>query len=130
MPSWLPYVLVGVGGGIGSITRFVLARYIGGLFDTRFPLGTFVINVSGSLLLGIVGAIVAARVSPTSEALRVAIGVGFLGGYTTFSTFEFETHALAETGEFLVAAANAIGSVALGLVAVRVGVLLGRWWTA
>ena len=128
MPSWLPYVLVGVGGCLGSVTRFAVARYIGGVVDARFPLGTFVINMTASFLLGVVGSIVAARVSPTSEAIRVAIGVGFIGGYSTFSTLEYETHNLLEAGELLMGLANAIGSLALGMVAVRLGVVFGRWW--
>ncbi len=130
MPAWWPYVLVGIGGCFGSIARFAAARYIGGLVDTRFPLGTFVINVTGSFLLGVVGTMVAARVSPTSEAVRVAIGIGFIGGYTTFSTFGYETHGLLETGELAMGLANALGSVAAGLVAVRLGVLVARWWIA
>lgn len=130
MPPWLPYALVGVGGCLGSIARFAAARYIGGLVDTRFPLGTFVINLTASFLLGVVGSIVAARVSPTSEAVRVAIGIGFIGGYSTFSTLEYETHNLLETGELLMAVGNALGSLAAGMLAVRLGVLVGRWWIA
>ncbi|MGC4083712.1 MAG: CrcB family protein [Vicinamibacterales bacterium] len=83
------YTLVGAGGCFGSITRFAMARYIGGLVATRFPLGTLVINITASFLLGVVGSVVAARVSPASEALRLAIGVGFIGGYSTFSTLEY-----------------------------------------
>ena len=94
MPAWLPYVLVGIGGFFGSLARFLLARYIGGLVGTRWPVGTFVVNVTGSCLLGLIGGVVAARVSPTSEGLRLAIGVGFIGAYTTFSTLEYETHVI------------------------------------
>ena len=94
MATLMPYLLVGLGGFIGANARFVVARLVGALFETRFPLGTFVINVSGSFLLGVLGTLVAQKVMPNSESMRLALGVGFLGAFTTFSTFEFETHAL------------------------------------
>jgi CrcB protein len=130
MAVWVLYALVGIGGGLGCMSRFAMARFIGGLIDTPFPLGTLVINITASFLLGVVGSLVAARVAPASEALRVAIGVGFIGGYSTFSTLEYETHSLFETGESLLALLNVFGSVAAGLIAVRLGVLCGRWWLA
>jgi CrcB protein len=128
MPRWLPYVLVGVGGFVGANARFVLARGVGALFETRFPLGTFVINISGSFLLGILGAVIEQRVMPNSEAMRLALGVGFLGAFTTFSTFEFETHALFEDGSWLTATANIVASLLLGLFAVRAGVVVAKNW--
>jgi fluoride exporter len=98
MSSLMPFLLVGVVGVIGANARFVVARLVGALFETRFPLGTFVINISGSFLLGVLGNIVAQKAFPNSEAPRLALGVGFLGAFTTFSTFEFETHALFDDG--------------------------------
>src|SRR6185295_13365844 len=98
MATLMPYLLVGLGGFIGANARLVVARLVGALFETRFPMGTFVINISGSFLLGVLGALVADRVTPNSEALRLALGVGFLGAFTTFSTFEFESHALIDDG--------------------------------
>ena len=106
MSMWMPYLLVGVGGFVGANARFVIARLVGAAFETRFPLGTFVINISGSFLLGVLGTIIALKVMPNSEAMRLALGVGFLGGFTTFSTFEFETHALFEDGSWLLATTN------------------------
>jgi len=130
--SWavtlMPYLLVGAGGFVGANARFVVARLVGVLFETRFPLGTFLINISGSFLLGILGAITAEKVMPTSEALRLALGVGFLGAYTTFSTFEFETHALLEDGSSLLATTNMVASLFAGLLAVRAGILLAKLW--
>ena len=128
MHSFLPYLLVGVGGFIGANARFAVARVVGALFDTRFPLGTFVINVSGSFLLGFLGAIVGQKIQPSSEAMRLALGVGFLGAFTTFSTFEFETHALFEDGSWLTATANIVASVIVGLVAVRAGIVVAKTW--
>jgi CrcB protein len=128
MSTLLPYLLVGVGGFIGANARFVVARLVGALFDTRFPLGTFVINVSGSFLLGVLGTIVVQKIMPSSEAMRLALGVGFLGAFTTFSTFEFETHALFEDGSWLTATTNIVASVVVGLVAVRAGIVVAKTW--
>jgi CrcB protein len=128
MPSLLPYVLVGVGGFIGANARYLAARGVGALFETRFPLGTFAINVSGSFLLGVLSIVLAQKVFPHSESMRLALGVGLLGAFTTFSTFEFETHALLEDGAWLMATANVFASLLVGLVALRAGIVVGRTW--
>jgi fluoride exporter len=128
MAVLMPYLLVGLGGFIGAIARFEVARAIGALFESRFPWGTFAINVSGSFLLGVLSVIVAQKTAPDSEALRLALGVGFLGAFTTFSTFEFETHALLDDGSWVMALANMIASLLLGLVAVRAGIVLAKAW--
>jgi CrcB protein len=128
MATLMPYLLVGLGGFIGANARFVVARLVGGLFETKFPLGTFVINVSGSFLLGVLGTLVAQKVMPNSESMRLALGVGFLGAYTTFSTFEFETHALFDDGSWLTATTNMFASLFVGLLAVRAGIVVAKTW--
>lgn len=128
MSMWLPYILVGVGGFVGANARFILARGVGALFETRFPLGTFIVNMSGSFLLGVLGTIVAHKVMPNSEAIRLALGVGFLGAFTTFSTFEMETHALFEDGSWLMAALNMAASLLVGLIALRAGIVVAKAW--
>lgn len=128
MTTLMPYLLVGLGGFIGANARFVVARAVGTIFETRFPLGTFVINVSGSFLLGVLGTVVAQKVMPNSEAMRLALGVGFLGAFTTFSTFEFETHALFDDGSWLTATTNMFASLFVGLLAVRAGIVVARTW--
>jgi fluoride exporter len=128
MGSLMPYLLVGLGGFIGANTRFVVARLVGGLFETKFPLGTFVINVSGSFLLGVLGTLVSQKVMPNSESMRLALGVGFLGAFTTFSTFEFETHALFDDGSWLTATTNMFASLLVGLLAVRAGIVVAKTW--
>jgi CrcB protein len=128
MATVMPYLLVGIGGFIGANARFVGARVVGAMFETKFPLGTFVINVSGSFLLGILGTVVALKVMPNSESMRLALGVGFLGAYTTFSTFEFETHALFDDGSWLTATTNMFASLFIGLLAVRAGIVLAKTW--
>lgn len=124
----MPYLLVGLGGFIGANVRYALSSWVGNRVDARFPLGTFLINVSGSFLLGFLAAFIAQRAVPNADALRLALGVGLLGGYTTFSTFEFETHALFEDGVWLTALANIVLSVFAGLVAVRLGIVAARSW--
>jgi CrcB protein len=124
----MPYLLVGLGGFMGANLRFILARWTGAAVETRFPLGTFIINMSGSFLLGIVGTIVARKLLANSDEMRLALGIGFLGAFTTFSTFEFETHALFEDGEWLTALTNIFLSLFLGLLAVRAGIVLARTW--
>jgi CrcB protein len=128
MAALMPYLLVGVGGFIGANARFIVARLVGALFETRFPLGTFLINVSGSFLLGVLGTVVAQKVTPNSESMRLALGVGFLGAFTTFSTFEFETHALFDDGSWLTATTNIFASLFIGLLAVRAGIVVARTW--
>ena len=128
MSMLMPYLLVGLGGFVGANARFVIARLVGAAFDTQFPLGTFVINISGSFLLGVLGTIIALKVMPNSEAMRLALGVGFLGAFTTFSTFEFETHALLEDGSWLLATTNMFASLFVGLIALRAGIVVARTW--
>jgi CrcB protein len=128
MSWWLPYVLVGVGGFIGANARYVLSRWIGLIIDTRFPLGTFVVNISGAFALGIIGTLAVERLVPNSDEMRLAVGVGFLGAFTTFSTFSFEAHALFEDGSWLTALTNIFLSTFAGLLAVRAGIVVARAW--
>ncbi len=128
MASLAPYLLVGIGGFLGANARFLLARWVGVMVETRFPLGTFIINVSGSFVLGILGTLIGQKVMPNSDAVRLALGVGFLGAFTTFSTFEFETHALLEDGSWMTATTNMFASLFVGLLAVRAGIVLAKTW--
>jgi CrcB protein len=126
----LPYLLVGVGGFLGANARFVTAKWVGQVVDARFPLGTFLINVSGSFLLGLIGGLLAERLVPHGDAVRLALGVGFLGAFTTFSTFEYETNALLEDGVWMTALANVFLSLFVGLIALRFGLVVAREWLA
>jgi CrcB protein len=128
MSRALPYLLVGAGGCAGAIARFLVGQWIGGPMTTRFPLATFVINVSGSFLLGVVAAMAAARALADPDKVVLAVGVGFLGAYTTFSTFELETQALLQDRLAATATAYVIGSVVAGLFAVRAGIAAARAW--
>jgi CrcB protein len=128
MERALPYLLVGAGSFVGGNLRYMVGRSVGGLIDARFPLATFLINIAGSFLLGFIGGLVAQRAVPHADAFRLALGVGFCGGFTTFSTFEFETHALFEDGIWLTALTNIFLSLFAGLIAVRFGLVAARTW--
>lgn len=121
-------MLVGFGGFFGAITRYLVARLSATLWGVSFPYGTFIINISGSFLLGVVATLVGERFFHASDQVKLIFAIGFLGAYTTFSTFEFESHALFEDGSWLLGLANVLGSVVLGFVAVRVGIVLARGW--
>jgi len=115
---------VAVGGSLGAVLRFLVATLCGRWFGTGFPIGTFAINITGSLFLGWFLTVIQQRFT-ISDTLRVAVAVGVVGAYTTFSTFAYESHALLEDGAGLKAMFNMFGSVLLGLVAVRLGIMLG-----
>lgn len=116
--------MVGLGGCLGSVLRFWLGSYIGGKTGTRFPYGTFVINVTGSFLVGFLFAVLTAR-SHWSPNWRYLILAGFIGGYTTFSSFEFETLRTIQGGQVASGLLYVGLSVCLGLIAVWGGVIAG-----
>lgn len=116
---------VAIAGALGAVTRYVLGGWISNRFSGSFPVETFVINVSGSLVLGFVFVLMTERFLP-HPALRTALTVGFLGAYTTFSTFSLETLRLIEDGAVGLATANVLASVAAGLLAVYLGIVVGR----
>jgi CrcB protein len=119
-----PALWVGIGGFAGSIVRYAIGTWIGGRVSTAFPVGTFVINVSGSFLLGLVMGLGETRLLP--PPVRPLVAIGFVGGYTTFSTFTYETVRLLEQGSLLAAGVNAVASVLLGLAAALLGLAVGR----
>ena len=118
-------VLVGVGGFFGAIARRSLDLAISERVEGAFPYGTLVINLSGSFLLGLLFAWAIER-DVLSADLRGPLMIGFLGAYTTFSTFMLESWRLVEDGAWQLAAVNLVGSAALGLIAVIGGLALGR----
>jgi CrcB protein len=113
------------GGGIGAVLRFSLALWVDQRAGIGFPWGTLAVNVAGCFAIGVLATLADehAIVSPT---LRLFLVTGLLGGFTTFSTFGMETWQLAADGRAVAAAANAVGSVLAGLVAVVAGVQLTR----
>lgn len=121
------YVWVGVGGLLGSVTRYWLSAYITARTGSHFPLGTFLINVSGALLIGFLSSVGADR-GLLSPHVRLALTTGFLGGYTTFSTFSLEAIRLFQGGSVLLASLYVLGSVLAGLSGAFIGLSIGRAW--
>jgi fluoride exporter len=121
----LKYLMVGVGGFAGAIARFWLGACVGDRLGTRFPYGTFVINISGSFLVGLTLTLLAAK-ARLGPHWRYLVPIGFIGAYTTFSAFEFETLSAMQDGQFLIASLNVVLSVAAGFLAVWAGVIAGR----
>lgn len=119
------YLMVGIGGFLGAVARFWLGGYIGARMGTRFPYGTLVINCTGCFLIGFVVTIMAER-THWNPNLRYLIPIGFIGAYTTFSTFEFETFRAMQDGDMLIAFLNVAISLVAGFLAVWLGVIAGR----
>lgn len=122
MTVWLA---VAVGGAIGSMLRYGIGQLTTNVLGTTPVLATFTVNVSGSFLLGIFYTLCNDRLV-TSIELRVLIGVGLIGGYTTFSTFSFETIRLIESGESIKAIANILTNLLFGIGAAYLGILMGK----
>jgi CrcB protein len=116
--------VVGIGllGALGAVARYLTVEWMARWWRKPFPLAIFLINISGAFVLGF---LTTAFASPTQLNTRLLLGVGFLGGYTTFSTLSYETVALARRGDSLYAWMNAGGSLLAGVVAAFLGMSLG-----
>lgn len=124
--SPLVFVLaLGCAGALGAVTRYAFAEWIAPRWRKHFPLATFFINVTGAFALGLLLTVGSAH-TPGLAQVRVVLGTGFLGGYTTFSTLSFETHALARRGRHDTAWLNALGTLLVGIAAVAAGIALGH----
>lgn len=117
-----------LGGAFGTGCRYGLSNFVYAYVFKKptFPYANFIINVSGSFIIGLLAELFETRVL-ASPTMRAALLTGVLGGYTTFSSFSFETFSLLRDGEWLLAAINAVGSVTLGLIAVWAGVRLAQF---
>lgn len=130
--TWDDAVLAGwlaLGGGAGAALRYVLDVAVSSRWRRPFPLATFLINVSGSLALGLlVGWFYAGDAKPGWSLAVSVIGTGLLGGYTTFSTASYDTLRLGREGRVVMALAYAVGTMAATIAAAASGLWLGEWW--
>ncbi len=127
METWIKVVALSFGGSLGVNARYWLGFWMSRWTSPQFPWGTFAINISGSFLIGFF-TVALTRWMPYPNA-RLLVITGFLGGYTTFSTFANESLSLWERGEGLLMGANLVGSVAAGFMAVLLGTALARGLT-
>ncbi len=122
---WMKCLIVGLGGFVGAVARYLVGGWVQQRWGAAFPYGTFVVNVSGSFLLGLF-ATLALRLA-WGEPWRLLFAVGFVGAYTTFSTFEYETlQLIAEGNRYPAAVAYLLGSVIAGFLAACLGVVTAR----
>jgi len=119
------YFFIALGGSLGSIARYWVGSTISGRLGTKFPYGTFVINVSACIIIGFALTFLGKR-ADLNPAWRFLIPVGFVGAYSTFSTYEWETLSTLRTGAFALAALYAFISLFLGLAAVWCGSMIAE----
>jgi CrcB protein len=119
------YFFIALGGSLGSLARYWVGSTVAGRMGTRFPFGTFVINITACIIIGFSLAFLAKR-TELNPAWRFLVPVGFIGAYSTFSTFEWETYSNLQAGAFLIAGLYVVLSLLLGLVGVWFGVLIAR----
>lgn len=119
------YFFIALGGSLGSIARYWVGSTVADRMGTRFPYGTFVVNITACIIIGFSLSFLAER-TELNPAWRFLVPVGFIGAYSTFSTFEWETYSNLQTGAFLIAGLYVVLSVVLGLAGVWCGVLIAR----
>lgn len=122
---WKEALIVGLGGGLGSISRFLSQKGVERFMDSSFPMGTFVVNVVGSLIIGIVYEM-ASRGNLLTPEVRLFLAVGFCGGFTTFSSFAYNNLTLINEKLWQFLFLNVGGSVFAGILAVYLGIVLVR----
>jgi CrcB protein len=119
------FLFIGIGGFFGAITRYGVSLWIGQQWGRSFPLGTFIVNISGCFFIGLLMSLLTERFMVNPQ-WRLFLIVGFLGAYTTFSTFGYETGELVKDSEWLIAGLNVVGSVFAGLAALKLGEILAK----
>ena len=116
-------LLVFIGGGLGSSFRFIISKYLN--VSSLIPYGTLLVNILGSLILGIILGW-ALKSNSLSSPINLLLGVGFCGGFTTFSTFSFENYSMIKSGDYLSFSVYFFGSIILGILAILAGVLISK----
>lgn len=128
MHQFLGYVLVFVGGGIGAMLRHGANRLGMAWLGPSFPWSTAFVNVAGGLVMGLFAGWFAYRGEQTSQLVRLFLTTGVLGGFTTFSAFTLDAVVLWERGQYMVAGAYVVGSVALAIIGLSGGLAIARAW--
>jgi len=118
-------VAIGIGGALGSVARYGMSTWIYSILGRDFPYGTFIVNITGCILIGFLFVLFTDMLS-NNTVLRAGVLIGVLGGYTTFSSFSIEAFNLIEQGDLFKSLTYMVGSVVVGLFGTWVGVLLGR----
>lgn len=113
-------VLVFIGGGFGAVSRYLIGNFFA-RYNFTLPIGTIFVNIVGSFLIGLI----LGFIGKNAESARLLLTVGFLGGFTTFSTFSMDTLKLIDAGNIFLAGVNIVGSVVIGLAAVYIGYKIG-----
>ena len=121
-----PYLLVGLGGAIGSMARYGSGVLVGRLWPSQFPLATMLVNISGSFLMGLLVGVLARTMPAWQGEARLFLAIGVLGGFTTLSSFSLDTVVLLQRGEVGQAALYVLGSVAVSIAALVLGLLIMR----
>ncbi|HEU5433322.1 MAG TPA: fluoride efflux transporter CrcB [Thermomicrobiales bacterium] len=121
-----PYLLIAIGAIFGANARFLVSTWTANRIGVDFPYGTLLVNASGSCLMGLALTLLAGRLGDGADA-RALLATGFLGAYTTYSTFAYETAALIRQGSLRLACVNALGGVATGIAGAAGGIALGVW---
>jgi CrcB protein len=118
-------LLVFIGGGFGSVARYLLSKVFNN-YSSGIPYGTFLANIIGSLLIGVILGL-AAKNDALTQNHTLLLATGFCGGFTTFSTFAYENHVFLKSGDFMNFALYTIGSFVIGFLAVFFGMYLVKW---
>jgi len=116
--------MIALGGALGAIARYQLTTFIQARIPSAFPWGTFIVNITGCLVMGVAATLLADRLIHANW--RFLVPIGFIGAYTTFSAFELETFRAVADGAWLVGGLYVVGSVVAGYVALWLGVVLTR----
>lgn len=121
----IKFLVVGLGGFLGAVARYGVTLLVATFWTREFPLATFFVNMTGSFVLGLFSTLAAERLD-IDPRVRLFVATGFVGAYTTFSTLEYETQRLVESGAVWWGLVNVVGSVVVGYAAVQIGVWLAR----
>jgi CrcB protein len=126
MKALATYLAVGIGSGLGGICRYAVGAFFVARYGPGLPWGTFAINVSGSFLIGLLAELAQTRAMGIDPLVRILLTAGFLGGFTTFSSFSYETVTLANGRDWKLSLAYALGSLVLGIAFCYLGIVTAR----